>query len=109
MGWYIVGAIVGLAIDILICIYFADIAEEKGHSKIKYFFICFFLGILGCARVAALPDMVLYTKVADLEGKLKKTSDNQAGANAEKWLCGNCGAENSNNYGQCKKCGTYRG
>jgi hypothetical protein len=26
-----------------------------------------------------------------------------------KWICGNCQTENSMNYGQCKKCGKYRG
>ena len=24
------------------------------------------------------------------------------------WKCAHCGVENSSNYGQCKKCGTYR-
>lgn len=27
---------------------------------------------------------------------------------SKRWFCTNCGAENSINYGQCKKCGTYR-
>lgn len=32
-----------------------------------------------------------------------------ASVEAETWSCGNCGAENSMNYGQCKKCGKFRG
>ena len=28
---------------------------------------------------------------------------------AGKWTCVNCGTENSVSYGQCKKCGQYRG
>ena len=29
--------------------------------------------------------------------------------NAGKWVCAHCQAENSMNYGQCKRCGKYRG
>ena len=29
-------------------------------------------------------------------------------ASVDKWVCSNCQAENSINYGQCKKCGNFR-
>lgn len=38
------------------------------------------------------------------EDEVKK----QAAAVESIWKCENCGAENSINYGQCKKCGLFR-
>lgn len=45
-----------LVIDILISLEFHKVAIEKGYSRMKYFWMCFFLGIVGYLLVIALPD-----------------------------------------------------
>lgn len=36
--------------------WFYEVAEKKGHHDKKYFWICFWLGIVGFLLVIALPD-----------------------------------------------------
>ena len=49
-------AVVVLIIDGLIAREFDKVAAEKGYNDIKYFWISFFLGIVGYLLVIALPD-----------------------------------------------------
>lgn len=35
---------------------FFEVAEEKGYHSKKYFWICFWLGVIGYLLVIALPD-----------------------------------------------------
>jgi uncharacterized membrane protein len=57
----IIGAVVVIVFYSLLSNKFAEIAEMKGHSHKDYFWICFFLtviglGIIGWLMVIALPD-----------------------------------------------------
>lgn len=36
--------------------WFSEVAREKGYSSPKYFWICFFMGLVGQLLVIALPD-----------------------------------------------------
>jgi hypothetical protein len=51
----IVGVAILLLIDYLVSKTFREIAIMKGHSEIKYFWFCFFLGVAGYLMVVALP------------------------------------------------------
>lgn len=103
MFWRLLIVAIVLIIHIAIATTFADYAEQKGHNKTPYFWACFFLGVAGYCMVAALPDLVLYNKISEL------TENNAAEVTeSDTWICGKCKTENSMNYGQCKKCGTYR-
>lgn len=53
---YVVILIVALIIDYFIAKQFEDIAEEKGFSQKRNFWIPFFFGLVGWIMVAALPD-----------------------------------------------------
>jgi len=124
MGWYIVAAIIGLIANALISARFASIAEEKGYDGTGYFFLCFFLGVVGYCMVAALPDYTLHNMVNALRKsnhdvekavhQVNTRNNNTASAIAHpkpsvgQWICKNCGTNNSVNYGQCKKCGSYK-
>ena len=132
--FYIIGAVLGLAISLYFCGKFAAFADEKGYSYGKYFALCFFMGIIGYIWVAALPNAALMQEVSYLRREIEKihkedsasneqcgdrlcTSENLTGrsettkataaANGD-WICGRCSTKNSVNYGQCKKCGCYR-
>lgn len=48
--------LVGLVISFCLSYFFAEVAEMKGHNKIKYLIICFVFGLAGWIMVAALPD-----------------------------------------------------
>lgn len=69
----------------------------------------------GVIASAALAVPVFLCKI--WEGVCKKAWGQPAGEDEVKkqaaavesiWKCNNCGAENSINYGQCKKCGLFR-
>lgn len=55
-GWFI-GIIVALIIQYFIAREFQRIAELKGHYEKRYFWITFFLWIVGMLLVIALPDL----------------------------------------------------
>lgn len=101
IGDYIIVAIVALLINIFICNIFAECAENKGYSRSKYFWVCFFFGVIGYAYVAALTDKDLLYRISQLEHQFE-TSNGY-------WICDNCKTQNSTNYSQCKKCGSFRG
>ena len=121
MGWKLLIVAIALIIHIAIATTFAEYAEQKGYDKSPYFWACFFLGVAGYCMVAALPDLVLYSKINEIASNTvpapthitpsKSTKIPTATAIATEnktWICGKCKTENSMNYGQCKKCGTYR-
>lgn len=45
----------------------ADFASEKGYDWYKAFWLCFFLGFVGCFLVAARPDLHAREKIKSLE------------------------------------------
>lgn len=104
MVWLIFGLIVALIIRLLVASAFSTIAGNKGHNPSSYFWVCFLLGIIGYCMVAALPDLSLHNKIDELS----IASKNAAPASVDTWECEDCGASNSLNYGQCKKCGKFK-
>ena len=52
----LLGAIIGIVIWVLICKEFRNVAECKGFSEEKYFWLPFWLGVIGILLVIALPD-----------------------------------------------------
>lgn len=56
LGW-LIGIIVVLIIQYFIAREFQRIAEMKGHYEKRYFWITFFLWIVGMLLVIALPDL----------------------------------------------------
>ncbi len=121
MGWQLLIVAIVLIIHIAIATTFADYAAQKGYDKSPYFWACFFLGVAGYCMVAALPDLVLYSRLNEIASNtvpapthITPTGIPQiptATATVTEnrtWICGKCKTENSMNYGQCKKCGSFR-
>ena len=63
---YVIAAAIAIAVDVLIANAFAKCAEQKGYWRNTYFWVCFFLGMIGYCIVAALPDKVLLEKMDDI-------------------------------------------
>ena len=56
LGW-LIGSIAVLLIQYFVAREFQRIAEMKGHHEKRYFWITFFLWIVGMLLVIALPDL----------------------------------------------------
>lgn len=58
MGWFLTLLFVAIffVIDWFVAQRFDEIAQMKGQPPKKYFWWCFWLGIIGWAMVIALPD-----------------------------------------------------
>lgn len=54
--WFLIAPIV-LLIHGMLASEMSDSAKSKGHSKRRYFHLCFWLGIVGYLCVLALPDL----------------------------------------------------
>lgn len=54
-GWVFI-LVIAVVIDFLVANEFYQVAKKKGHKEIKYFWLSFFLGIIGYLLVIALPD-----------------------------------------------------
>lgn len=57
MALIVLAVTLALTVNYFIANKFADIAASKGHSKRKYFWICFLFGIIGYLWVIALPNI----------------------------------------------------
>lgn len=55
-AWILIALLIWLVISWLVAKQFAEVAEMKKHDDGKYFWICFFLGVVGYLLVIALPD-----------------------------------------------------
>lgn len=55
--WYFLGFVIAIVIDWTVAKEFASIADDKGYREGRYFWFCFFLGIVGYLMVIALPDL----------------------------------------------------
>lgn len=53
---YLLFVAVLLVFAYFIAHWFFEVAEEKGYHSKKYFWICFWLGVVGYLLVIALPD-----------------------------------------------------
>ena len=97
---FIAGIVIVIAIYLTICTRFAMIADDKGYSGNAYFWVCFFLGIIGYIMVAALPDQAMYTSIQNLKKEGLQDTD------SDSWLC-SCGRMNANFISSCS-CGTSK-
>lgn len=68
---YLIIVAVALYIDYLIANEFYNIAKQKGYETKKYFWFCFWLGIVGYLMVIALPN--LKDNATAIEDKSKET------------------------------------
>ena len=100
LWWYVIGAIIGLTISIAFCVKFKGIAEDKGYEGQKYFWLCFFFGLIGYIYVAALPDLELRSRIRNMQEPMEKAN--------HVWKCTKCGAQNPSGSVLCKGCGEYR-
>lgn len=66
----IILAIFFFVVHIIVSIQFGEIAAQKGHTN-SYGWACFFLGVIGCCWVAALPDLQMRQALAEINDKLK--------------------------------------
>ncbi len=64
MGWFLTLLFVAIffVIDWFVAKRFDEIAQMKGQPPKKYFWWCFWLGMIGWAMVIALPDRVGVTQ-----------------------------------------------
>lgn len=53
----ILGAIIALAVQLMVSLQFDNIAEQKGYKSWVYFWYCLFFPVAGWAMVIALPDL----------------------------------------------------
>ena len=51
----VLGALVGIGVWIYVAYCFSEAAAWKGHHEKRYFWLTFFLGIIGMLLVIALP------------------------------------------------------
>lgn len=56
MTLYLLLAVALMVLSYFIANWFFEAAEEKGYHDKKYFWICFWLGLIGWILVCALPD-----------------------------------------------------
>lgn len=101
-------ALLNQLIRVLLSIFFAKLAQNRGYSFVKFFFICLLLGVIGICWVACLQDKKMQDEIAQLRSALFAYTT-RGGVQYGTWVCSNCAAENSDQYGQCKVCGTMRG
>ena len=65
--------LVPIAIVIILAVFiakkFSYVAEEKGYDQSQFFWICFFLGIVGWLLVILLPDLHMRRLFAEIRDK----------------------------------------
>ena len=125
MLWYVICAIVALVISIALSFTFAGFAQEKGYEGSKYFWLCFFFGVVAYAWVAGLPDVYLHSRISQLEQAIHKANAQPSISHGQRtysdsttpshyigvlkngnWIC-KCGRENSSYVSSCS-CGTNK-
>jgi predicted RNA-binding Zn-ribbon protein involved in translation (DUF1610 family) len=74
------------------------LASEKGRPLLKWFLLCFFLGIPALLALGFAPSNNAQKTMS------QKTEPHDMSV---KWKCPKCGAENANDSYACKGCG-YR-
>lgn len=61
--WIILALIIGLIINVAVATLMSNVAVLKGYgTEVHAFAACFWLGILGCIYVAALPDKIIQSQ-----------------------------------------------
>ena len=130
IGW-LIGTVFAGVLAFITFTYLPDLLPKR-YDFIFTIFGLFFAGIAVIAlafsliRGKATYDQNL-EQIARLDRKIRQASDNSSPSGvsgiaqpakpisvtsgvvpADKWACKHCGTLNSKNYGQCKKCGTYK-
>ncbi|MEG1945452.1 MAG: hypothetical protein RR058_08550 [Oscillospiraceae bacterium] len=75
---------IAIAINCLIAGEFANIAEEKGFERRRYWHFCFWLGFVGYAIVIALPNRKIAELSKALAGLKVAAADGNPSANTSK-------------------------
>ena len=122
--------VVAILIDMIIAGMFFAVATEKGYFGSRYFWICFFLGIVGYIYVAALPDLRARPQTVDkrfdktvyasptVTPKVQPSAENTAVSgiyeeetdtvNLSSWFCKKCQTQNTINRVCCTNCNTNK-
>ena len=101
IGW--IALIVGFVIQLVFAVKYGQCAEDKGHDRTVYFWICLIFGIVGYCLVAALPDLCIRNMLERQrapEGSIIKNATVVAPASNGNWRC-YCGRENAGYVSSC--------
>ena len=126
MGSYLwlvfLGSIVGLCLNWLIASEFYAVVEKKGYEDRKYFWYCFFFGVVGYLLVIALPDRdkrhvvrTAYVPAPPATAPVHYPAPvapqaaapqvpTPAQANGDFWICPACHTKNLNSRQTCWSC-----
>lgn len=103
LGLYVIVGVLGLAIDLIIRVVMAmkfdEVASMKGFDE-SYFWMCFFLGIIGYIYIVALPDRAHIIN--------KRTQHKRGEANIRSgtgYICAKCQTPVPPGATECSVCG----
>ena len=115
----VLGSIIVLYINYAIANEFQIAAKDKGYPERKYFWYCFFFGIIGYLMVIALPDhsriptirtasTSKHTPPSAAPASTPSATPSAASAksNDEFWVCPACKTKNLNSRTTCWSCNT---
>lgn len=97
-------AVVGILIDIWMCVSAGRIAKRKGYDKIGYVLLTLFLGLIGLIITLCLPDI---NKNTHAPSRYVNYSVN-GGTKSDLWKCKVCDQINKGGT-YCPRCGHKRG
>ena len=86
--WLIIALVVGIGINIALCCLAGRIADRKGYSYWGFWWLTFFIGIIGLIIAACLSD------------NSRRNNNTQV-----LWFCRKCGRSNNISASFCSNCG----
>ena len=102
---YILIGIVAIIINIYISVLFQEAAANKGFDEAKYFWICFFFGLVGYLFVIALPNLCYSQSSSTFNASQPTPLSKQTAAQTSEKTCINCGKKQSILNEICIECG----
>ena len=97
---YIIIAVIAIAVNVWISNQFMEVSEIKGHTEMKYFWICFFFGITGYLLVIALPDIRKFSGLTQGSVDVRKSR-----VSGNEKMCAYCGQRQPASNTICMNCG----
>ena len=111
----IIGFIIGGIISIVLCFVAGSIAKKKGRSYAAYWFLTFFLGIIGLIIAACVSDesrpqnapvAIWFCKKCSRSNPVGSSFCSNCGTpRNDFWKCANCGESNESINQFCRSCG----
>lgn len=99
-------AIMYIAVSCLMGFFTRKIASDKGHDSIGYFWLGFFLEVIGIIIAACLSDQRQQVVYVQQQDDRNDSRENTYGLNSAPsgWTCGHCHQHNSGALNYCIKC-----